>query len=158
MERSDVNEIVHDTLITERGITAPPAAVWAAYADPAKRARWSVPAGESMVFDEADFTESGHDRYRCGPLETLPFHAHVHYITIVPRALIVYTETVRAQGRPLATGVIIWDFEAAPTGTNVTITSHIVSFVGHGMIDGNRHGHLKALAQLDDFLAAGPGR
>lgn len=66
-----MGQIVHDTIILERAINAPVAAVWNAYADPIARAQWSVPVGEAMVFDQTDFREGGQDHYRCGPPESL---------------------------------------------------------------------------------------
>lgn len=57
-----VNEIVTVTITISRLIEAPVATVWDAYADPAKRARWSVPAGEALIYDTTDFCEEGQDR------------------------------------------------------------------------------------------------
>lgn len=147
-----MDEIVHDTITLDRRVSAPVAAVWDAYADPAQRARWSVPVGEAMVYDEADFREGGRDRYRCGPPKTLDFHAEAGYTRIIPEELIVCTETVRAEGRPLATAVVTWEFEPDGDQTLVKVTAQVVSFVGAGMIDGTRSGHAKALEQLEDFL------
>ena len=106
-------DIVNGTLTLERHINAPTAAAWDAYVDPAKRARWSLPAGEAMVYDETYFSERGRDRYRCG---------------------------------------LTWEFEPKEGGALVKITSQLASFVGQGMIDGNRNGHAKALEQLSKFL------
>lgn len=148
-----MNSIVHDTIKLTRVIDAPVAEVWEAYADSTKRTQWSVPAGEGMVYDESDFREGGRDRYRCGPPDTLAFHAETEYTKVVPRELVVYTETVRSEGQPLATGVLTWEFSPDTGGTLVSITNHVVSFVGAGMIDGNHNGHTKALEQLGQFLA-----
>ena len=71
----------------------------------------------------------------------------------MPQELIVYAETVSNEGCPLATGLVTWEFEPESVGTLITITSQIVSFVGTGMIDGNRYGHTKALEQLRRHLA-----
>jgi len=150
--RTNVNDIVNGTLTLERHINAPIAAVWDAYVDPAKRVRWSVPAGEAMVYEETHFSERGRDRYRCGPPETLNFHADVEYSKIVPQALIVYTETVRTAGQPLTAGVLTWEFGPTDGGVLVKITSQLVSFVGQRMIDGNRNGHTTALEQFSKFL------
>lgn len=148
-----MNETVHATLTLDRRVNAPIAAVWEAYADPAERARWSVPAGEALVYDEADFREQGRDRYRCGPPETLEFHVAVEYLRIVPQKLICYSETVRTAEQPLATSLLTWVFDPAGDESLVSITCQLVSFVGQGMVDGNRNGHAKALAQLSEFLA-----
>ena len=75
----------------------------------------------------------------------------MEYTKIAPKALIVYTETVRSAGQPLATGVVTWEFEPTTAGTYVRVISHIVSFVGGGMVDGTRNGHTKALQQLSTF-------
>ena len=147
-----MTDIVNDTLTLERHINAPITAVWDSYVDPAKRTRWSVPVGEAMVYVEDNFREQGRDRYRCGPPENINFHVDVQYSRIVPPTIIVYTETVRAEGQPLATGVLTWEFESTRDGTLVKVTSQLVSFVGQGMIDGNSNGHTKALEQLSYFL------
>lgn len=150
-----MNSPVHDTIRLNRRIDAPVADVWNAYADSVARAQWSVPAGEKLVYEQTDFREGGHDSYRCGPPETLTFRAEVEYSRIVPNELIVYSETVKHEGQPIATGHVTWEFESDTEATLVTITSQIVSFVGSEMIDGNRNGHTKALEQLGRHLADG---
>lgn len=148
-----MNMPAHDTIRLTQHVDASVADVWTAYADSDARARWSVPAGEEMVYDQSEFREGGHDRYRCGPPETLDFHAETEYTRIVPNELVVYTETVKNEGQPLATGLVTWEFEPDDEGTLVTVTSQAVSFVGSGMIDGTRNGHTKALEQLSRHLA-----
>ena len=148
-----MDALTHDTVRLTQHIDASVADAWAAYADSARRAKWSVPAGEKMVYDEASFREGGRDRYRCGSPENLEFHAEVEYTKILSQELIVYAETVNNEGNPLATGIVTWEFEPESMGTLITITSQIVSFVGAGMIDGNRNGHTKALEQLSRHLA-----
>lgn len=145
-------EIVHETLFFERDITAAMATVWRAYVDPVQRAQWSVPAGEAMVFDEADFREGGRDRYRCGPPAALDFAVNVEYHKIIPEQLIVYTETVDTADQPLATSIVTWALSSSGRETRVNIAAQLVSYVGQGMIDGHRHGHAKALDQLQAFL------
>lgn len=147
-----MNATIHDTVSLTRCVDASAAEAWAAYADPGKRAKWSVSAGEAMVYDESDFREGGRDRYRCGPPETLEFHAEAEYTRIVPEELIVCTETVRTEGRSLATSIVAWEFTPHGGKTLVEVTAQVVSFVGQGMIDGTRDGHAKALEQLEEFL------
>src|SRR5690606_41596212 len=65
---------VHETLTFSQSIEAPLLAVWAAFADSAQRARWSVPAGEALVYDQSNFHVGGRDQYRCGPPHALDFH------------------------------------------------------------------------------------
>lgn len=144
----------HDTIRVTQHVDAPVTEVWQAYADSTRRAQWSAPTGEKMVYDESSFREGGRDHYRCGPPENLEFHAEAEYTKIVPKDLIVYVETVSQDGQPLAAGLVTWEFEPEGAGTLVTVTNQVVSFVGVGMIDGNRNGHTKALEQLTWHLAA----
>ena len=60
-------DAVHDTLRFTREIEHPIDAVWTAYADVQNRSQWSVPSGEQIIYDTADFTADGQDTYRCGP-------------------------------------------------------------------------------------------
>jgi len=148
-----MSTIAHETLTISRTIAAPVADLWDAYADAAIRAQWSVPEGEAMVYDAADFREGGRDLYRCGPPEALEFHAVVDYVRIVPHRLIVYAERVRTDEQALAAGLLTWEFEEHGDGTRVVITCQMASFVGEGMIEGNRNGHTAALDQLEKLLA-----
>lgn len=148
-----MNATIHDTIRLTQHVAAQVAETWEAYADLSMRTQWSVPAGEGMVYDESDFSEGGRDRYRCGSPEALEFHAEVEYTKVVPQELVVYTETVKNEGQPLATGVSTWEFEPDGAGTRITVTCQVASFVGPGMIDGTRSGHTKALQQLGQLLA-----
>lgn len=150
-------ETVHETIFFERHITAAITTVWNAYLDPVQRAQWSVPAGEAMVFDEADFREGGGDRYRCGPPASLDFSVNVQYHKIIPEQLIVYTETVTTADQPLATSIVTWALSPSGRETRVKITAQLVSYVGQGMVDGHHHGHAKALEQLQAFLTPPQG-
>lgn len=148
-----VDALARDTVRLSVRVDAQVQTVWTAYSDSAARAQWGVPAGEAMVYDESDFREGGRDRYRCGPPESLDVEAQVEYTRIVPHELVVYTETVRTAGQPLATGVVSWEFAADGDGTVVSVVSQVVSFVGEPMIDGTRNGHAKALDQLGEYAS-----
>lgn len=144
--------IVHETLKFTKTIDAELSRVWGAFVDPIQRARWSVPAGEAMVYEQAAFEVGGRDRYRCGPPESLDFFNIVDYALIVPQSLVVYTETVTTAEQPLSAGVVTWGFTANGDETKVQLTSQVTSFVGDSMIEGNRNGHAKALNQLEEFV------
>ena len=53
---------------------------------------------------------------------------------------------------PRGDRVLTREFEPNGPATVVKVTSQIVSFVGQGMIDGNRSGHSTALMQLEEFV------
>lgn len=144
---------IHETISLTRRLSESRESVWGAYADSNKRAVWSVPAGEEMVYSNSDFRVDGGDSYRCGTPDTLEFQAKVDYVRIVPEELIVYTESVFRDSELLSTALVTWEFEANNDGTLVTLTSQVISFVGAGMIEGTDNGHSKALDQLLHYLA-----
>lgn len=144
--------IAHDTLTFSQTITAPLSAAWDAFADSTQRAVWGVPKGETQIYDESDFRFGGRDTYRCGPPQDLKFHGVVGYVQIIPKSLIVHTDTVTAGGQLLATAILTWQFETKGETTLIRLTAQVTSFIGSDMIDGHRNGHTKALEQLRDFV------
>lgn len=144
--------IDHETIHLTWTLDADRETVWAAYADPALRSRWSVPQGESMVFDSDDLRSGGSGRYRCGSPDQLQFAGDIEYVRVVPARSVVHTETVRTDGELLSTGLMTWTFMEAADGTTVSVTAQVASFVGPGMLEGTRTGHRIALEQLDSYL------
>lgn len=143
---------LHDTLDFNRTIAAPVDRVWAAYADVAARSAWSVPAGEVIVYDTADFAAGGADTYRCGPPGDLVNAGTHHYHLIEPQRRLIYTDTVHREGQLMAVALLRWEFEDLGDSTRVTIVDQVTSLVGSGMIDGHRNGHTMALDQLAAYL------
>lgn len=144
--------LAHDTVRLEQLVVAPRSAVWQAYADTGVRSQWSVPAGQTMVFDADDFQTGGRARYRCGTPDSMEFHGTMEYHFIESEQTIVYTETVRIGEQLLATSLISWEFVQEVEGVCVVVTDHITSYVGQEMIDDSRQGHSIALEQLVELL------
>jgi uncharacterized protein YndB with AHSA1/START domain len=63
----------HTTINLEHSYGAPVERVFSEFADPATRARWSAPTGDTLVYDTAEFREGGGDVFRCGPPNDLRF-------------------------------------------------------------------------------------
>ncbi len=127
-----MDAIVHDTLRFARSFDTRLANIWAAFADSNQRASWSVPPGEALVHDEANFHASGRDMYRCGPPETLEFRGVLHYVQIVPESVIVHTDTVTHKEQVIAVALLTWEFEDHGDTTVVRLTDQVTSFVGNG--------------------------
>lgn len=141
-------ELIHDTITATQLVNASVSHVWQAYADTAVRARWSVPAGDGLEYLSDEFVTGGRAIYRCGTPGVLEFEATVDYILVEPPQLIVYTETLRTDDRPLTTSLVTWGFDLAFQGTRVVVTNQTTSFVGQDMLTGTRNGHRIALQQL----------
>lgn len=144
---------IHDTLRFTRECNQPIDIVWAAYADIESRIQWSVPSGEEIVYDTADFTAGGQDSYRCGPPGDLSNFGNHQYHLVEPPRRLVYSDIVQRDGQLMAVALLSWEFETSDHGTRITVVDQVTSLVGHAMIEGHRNGHEKTLDQLIQWLA-----
>lgn len=146
-------DAIHDILRFTRDCPRPIDTVWAAYADVASRVQWSVPSGDEIVYDAADFTAGGQDDYRCGPPGDLSNSGSHRYHLIESPERIVYSDLVHRNGQLMAVALLTWEFRASNLGTRVNVVDQVTSFVGQGMIEGHRNGHEKTLDQLIEWIA-----
>lgn len=139
----------HATLTFERTFAAPIDRVFAAYADPVERARWSVPSDTAaFVYDEADFRVGGRDLFRCGAKDDPQYHGETVYHEIVPGERIVWSETVDTADKRLSVGLTTTVFEREGAHTKLKVTVQLVSLDGDGMIEGTKIGTNAALNNL----------
>lgn len=139
---------LHATITLEHAYAAPVTQVFAEFADPVARARWSPPSSDVLIYDEMDFREGGRDVFRCGPKDDPKFHGKTAYLLIAPDERVVSSETLDSDGRHLAVALTTLDFEAAGKGTNLKVTVQMISFVGAGMVEGYEAGNKSALENL----------
>ena len=62
---------MREKLHHERAYAVPAERVFSQFADPQARAKWSTPANDALVYDEASFREGGRDLFPCGPPNNL---------------------------------------------------------------------------------------
>lgn len=139
--------LVHETLTFERDYDASPARLFAALADPRARARWSVPEGARLVYDQSEFRVGGIDLCRCGAPDDLRYHVENRYLAIAPPERIVLSETVREGDRVLSHSLNSFEIAATATGVRLTLTIQLAA-LEPGMAAGVRHGHSAALDNL----------
>lgn len=144
--------LVYERLEFERTYDAAPSRVFRAFADPAARERWAVPAGSRLVYDQADFSVGGVDRCRCGAPDDLRYAVENRYMEIVPGRRIVLSETAREADRVLSHSLNAVELEPSAGGTRLKLTI-LIAAVEPGMIDGARHGYAAALDNLAGELA-----
>ena len=88
------HSVTHATFSLERSYPAPPARVFAAWADPAAKARWFTP--EPGSGHELDFRIGGREVATGGPEGGPLMTFETLYRDIVPEQRIVYTSTLLA--------------------------------------------------------------
>jgi uncharacterized protein YndB with AHSA1/START domain len=139
----------HATLVFERTVPATVSQVFAAYADIDARVRWGAPSDRSvLIYDAADFSVGGIDRFRCGSKDDPKYHGTTWYQDIVPDSRIVSAERVDADGQSLCVSLTTVEFLPAGGETRLKTTVQVASFVGGEMVKGNEVGHNAALDNL----------
>jgi uncharacterized protein YndB with AHSA1/START domain len=117
----------HGTFHIERRYPAPPARVFAAWADPAAKARWfSAPDGEHTLDFRVGGREVNRGRNGAGPLLTYESRYH----DIVPDERIVYSSTLHA-GETLATVSLTTVEFTKDDGTLLVLTEQAAYLDGH---------------------------
>jgi uncharacterized protein YndB with AHSA1/START domain len=144
----------HATISLDGVFAASVERVFAEFADPTARAKWSAPLNDTLIYDKADFREGGCDVFRCGPPNDLRFRGETTYQVIVPNQCVISTETLVEGGKRLAVALNTLEFESTGAGATLKVTVQIVSFAGPGMIAGYESGNRGALEGLGRHLTA----
>lgn len=96
----------------------PPARVFAAWADPAGRARWASPGRDWVLAEDGDdFRAGGHEVSRFGPPDDPMFRAETNYFDIVPDRWIVMAERDVPISASMATVELLPAGDASTTRT-----------------------------------------
>ena len=148
-------EVVHDTIVLERHLAHPPEVVLEAYADLDQRVAWSVPSDdEVIIYESADFTVGGTDRFLCGPREQPNFAGTTEYHHIDGSSFVFTERLVDDSKALLAVSLVTWQINATPTGCTLVVTDQVTSTAGQGPIDGSRDGYGAVLDNLVRMLDA----
>jgi len=144
---------LHTTLVFEPKISAPTEAVFAAFADTVKRARWGTPSDTAVViYDETDFREGGQDKFRCGSKSNPNIHGITNYLDIAINRRIVSSETITVDGKRLCVSLTTLDLTLDCKETKLKNTTQLVSFVGHDMVSGHTTGTNASLDNLVTYF------
>jgi uncharacterized protein YndB with AHSA1/START domain len=107
--------VQHDTIVVDRTYDASPARVFAAWSDPAARARWDVPGDDWKLAEfESEFRVGGRERSRFGPPGGPLFTSDGRYEDIVPNSRIVMAGTMARGETRISTSVLT--VELLPVG------------------------------------------
>ena len=143
--------VVNSTFTLEHDYATSPARVFAAWADPATKARWF--GGEAAEHHELDFRAGGSEitRGRNKEGQTLTFATRYHDIVTDHR--IVYSSTLSVDDTPVTISLTTVLFEAHGGGTTLLLTEHAAYLDGHERPEWRQQGTRSQLAALADKLA-----
>lgn len=141
--------VVHSTFSLERTYQAPPARVFAAWAEPQSKAKWF--AGGSPDH-QLDFRVGGHEvaRGANGEGEVMTFQSTYH--DVVPQARIVYSSTLSVQDKLATVSLTTVEISPAGDGTRLVLTEQGTYLDGLEQPGWREHGTGEQLDALGNQL------
>jgi uncharacterized protein YndB with AHSA1/START domain len=145
--------VVHSTFSLERVYPTSPARVFAAWADPAAKARWFSPNGPHKL----DFRVGGQEVNSARNPGGQDVFFESHYQDIVVGQRIVYTSTLSAADTVVTVSLTTVELTPEGDGTRLVLTEQGTFLDGHEQPDWREQGTSQWLDALGADLAARPG-
>jgi len=115
--------VTHATFVIERTYDASPARVFAAFADPAAKARWFVGPGDWSTPEwTMDFRVGGRETNRGGPKGGPVSSFDSVYQDIVPNVRIIYTYDMHLDDKRISVSVATVELRPEGDGTRLVFT------------------------------------
>ena len=148
--------VTHATFVIERTYDASPARVFAAWADPAAKARWFVgPDNWDKSNHELDFRVGGEERVSGGPPGGPVHYYAARYEDIVPNERIVSTYQMHADETRISVSVATVEFTSDGDGTRLVYTEQGAFLDGHDTAAAREQGTSDLLDSLGAQLPRG---
>jgi uncharacterized protein YndB with AHSA1/START domain len=133
--------VTHATFTVERRYDASPAAVFAAWADPAAKRRWFADAEDwTTTGYELDFREGGTELFRGQPKDGPPITYDAVYQDIVEEERIVYSYAMTMDGQRISVSVATVEIDAAGDGARLRYTEQGAFLDGFDSADAREQG------------------
>jgi uncharacterized protein YndB with AHSA1/START domain len=140
--------VVHASFTIERVYPAPPARVFAAWADRDAKARWfSCHDGYTL-----DFRVGGRESNRGGPPGGPVYACDALFHDIVPNERIVYSYELRRDDTLISVSLVTVEFAPVEGGTRLVFTEQGAFLDGHDTPTHREHGTRLGLERLVDEL------
>ena len=147
--------VTHATFSLEHSYQVPPVRVFAAWAEPAAKARWFAPGPDSR--HQLDFRVGGREVAHGGPEDGPVMTFESLYRDIVPEERIVYTSNMHRDGIRMSVSVSTVEFLPTGGGTQLRYTEQGVFLDGIDTPEEREHGTAEMLDKLGEALAQGAG-
>jgi uncharacterized protein YndB with AHSA1/START domain len=150
------NSVVHGTFVIERTYGAPPARVFAAFADPAIKRRWFAEGkGSELLEFTMDFRVGGRELGRFRFQGRMEMRNDTVYQDIVADWRIVFAYTMSVEDKRISASLAT--IELAPTagGTRLAFTEQSAFFEGADGPKIREEGWRTLLQRLEDDLRSG---
>lgn len=154
-----ITPVVHSSFVLERNYAKPPAGVFAAFADPAKKRRWFAEGdGHGLDLFEMDFRVGGVERHRYRmkpgtPVAGLELANEFRFDVIIPDRLVVMSQTMDLGGKRISASLVTFELRPASTGTDLVCTHQAAYFEGADGPDIRKQGWIALLVNLNTELA-----
>jgi uncharacterized protein YndB with AHSA1/START domain len=151
--------VVHNTFVIERSYSKPPASVFAAFVDPAKKRRWFADAETQDVEEFAmEFRVGGTERVQSRLNASTPFPGVAltnegTYQDIVPDSRIVTASRMSLGDRPISASLVTIELQPTNEGTTLICTHQAAFFEGADGPQMREGGWRRLLDRLADVLA-----
>ncbi len=138
-----------DHFAFERDFAAAPDRMWHLLTSDEGRRAWGAPGETTLTTLASDFRVGGEDRHRCGPEEAPEFESITRWYHIAGPSDAVYSEQIEAGGMALGTSLVTFRVSPKGSGSHVSFSVAVSSFVGAEMIGEFRAGWDGTLEKLD---------
>lgn len=143
----------HATFVIARDYPHPPAKVFAAFADPQKKARWfGGPDAWERSNLKMDFRVGGKESVSGGPPGGMVHAYAAEYWDIVENERIVLAYEMKLDGKRISVSLATTEMKPSANGTALTYTEQGVYLDGYDDAGAREHGTRELLDQLDAFL------
>ena len=139
----------HTSFVLERQFKARAARVFAAWADPATKLRWSDCHAETNAAEfSMDFRAGGRETYRSQLPDGTKLAVDKVFLDIVPQARIVFAYSMAANDRALSASLVTVEFADTAAGSTLKLTEQLAYLDGHHDLAQRRRGTEEGLDRL----------